>query len=83
MRIDYIVCPDNITDKLAVKHHLTVREARQVLLSQPRIRFVEYGHAAGEDVYAAFGQTFAGRYVAVFLCINLRRRLPSLLVRGI
>ena len=66
MRIDSIVCPDNITDKLAVKHHMTVREARQVLLSQPRIRFAEYGHTAGEDVYAAFGQTFAGRYVAVF-----------------
>ena len=66
MRIDYIVCPDNMTDKLAVKHHMTAREARQVLLSQPRIRFAEYGHTAGEDVYAAFGQTFAGRYVAVF-----------------
>jgi hypothetical protein len=37
-----------------------------VLLSQPRIRFAEYGHTAGEDVYAAFGQAFAGRYVAVF-----------------
>ena len=66
MRIDYVICPDNIADKLAVKHHLTVREARQVLLSQPRIRFAEYGHTAGEDVYAAFGQTFAGRYLAVF-----------------
>jgi uncharacterized DUF497 family protein len=66
MRIDYVICPDNITDKLAVKHHMTVREARQVLLSQPRIRFAEYGHTAGEDVYAAFGQTFAGRYVVVF-----------------
>ena len=66
MRIDYIGCPDNITDKLAVKHHMTVREARQVLLNQPRIRFAEHGYTAGEDVYAAFGQTFAGRYVVVF-----------------
>jgi uncharacterized DUF497 family protein len=66
MRIDYIVCPDNIADKLAVKHHMTVREARQVLLSKPRIRFAEYGHMEGSDVYAAFGQTFAGRYVVVF-----------------
>jgi len=66
MRIDYIVCPDNMADKLATKHHMTVREARQVLLSQPRMRFAEYGHTAGEDVYAAFGQTFAGRYVVVF-----------------
>jgi hypothetical protein len=67
MRIDYIVCPDNIADKLAVKHRMTVREARQVLLSKPRLRFfAEYGHTEGNDVYAAFGQTFAGRYVVVF-----------------
>ncbi len=66
MRIDYIICPDSMSDKLAVKHHMTVREAREVLLSHPRIRFAEYGYTAGEDVYAAFGQTFAGRYVVVF-----------------
>ena len=41
MRIDYIVCPDNIADKLASKHRMTVREARQMLLNVPRIRFKE------------------------------------------
>jgi len=66
MRIDYIVCPDNIADNIASKHRMTVREARQVLLSQPRIRFAEKGHIANNDVYAAFGQTFSGRYVVVF-----------------
>ena len=66
MRIDYIVCPDSIADKIASKYHMTVREARQVLLSKPRIRFAEKGHIANNDVYAAFGQTFSGRYVVVF-----------------
>ena len=66
MRIDYIVCPDSIADKIASQHHMTVREARQVLLSKPRIRFAEKGHIANNDVYAAFGQTFSGRYVVVF-----------------
>ena len=66
MRIDYIVCPDNIADKIASKHRTTVREARQVLLGQPRIRFAETGHMANNDVYAAFGQTFSGRYIVVF-----------------
>jgi uncharacterized protein len=66
MRIDYIVCPDNIADKIASKHRMTVREARQVLLSKPRIRSAEKGHIANNDVYAAFGQTFSGRYVVVF-----------------
>ncbi len=45
---------------------MTFREARQVLLNQPRIRFAEKGHQEGKDVYAAFGQTFGGRYLAVF-----------------
>ena len=66
MRIDYIVCPDSIADKIASKHHMTVREARQVLLSKPRIRFAEKRHIENNDVYAAFGQTFSGRYVVVF-----------------
>lgn len=66
MRIDYIVCPENIEAKLESKHHVTVREAREVLLHNPRIRFAEKGHKKGNDVYAAFEQTFAGRYLAVF-----------------
>ena len=45
---------------------MTVREARQVLLSKPRIRFAEKSYTAGNDVYVAFGQTFGGRYLAVF-----------------
>ena len=66
MDIDYIVCPADIEDKLESKHHVTVAQARQVLLNNPRIRFGEKGHTPGQDVYAAFGQTFGGRYLAVF-----------------
>ncbi len=66
MQIDTIVCPDEIEEKLASKHSVTVRETRQVLLSQPRIRFAEKGYTEGDDVYVAFGQTFGGRYLSVF-----------------
>ncbi len=66
MRIDCIVCPESIKDKLESKHNVTIREAREVLLHNPRIRFAEKGRKKGHDVYAAFGQTFAGRYLAVF-----------------
>jgi len=66
MQIDYIVCPDYIEDKLESRHHVTVREARQVLLSKPRIRFAEKGHIEGNDVYGGFGQTFGRRYLSVF-----------------
>jgi len=61
-----VICPASIEDKLESKHQVQVIETRQVLLNQPRIRFAEKGHVAGEDVYGAFGQTFAGRYLAVF-----------------
>ena len=66
MQIDYIVCPDDIEEKLARKHQVNLREARQTLLNSPRIRFAEKGYTKGEDVYAAFGQTFGGRYLSIF-----------------
>lgn len=66
MEIAVIICPASIEEKLETKHHVTVREAQQVLLSTPRIRFAEKGHTEGEDVYVAFGQTFGGRYLSVF-----------------
>jgi len=66
MQIEYIVCPASIEEKLAKKHNVTLREARQTLLNNPRIRFAEKGFTESEDIYAAFGQTFSGRYLAVF-----------------
>jgi uncharacterized DUF497 family protein len=66
MQIDSILCPEHIEEKLERKHNVTCREAYQVLLSRPRVRFAEQGHTEGEDVYVAFGQTFGGRYLSVF-----------------
>jgi uncharacterized DUF497 family protein len=66
MQINYIVCPDNIEDKIESKHQVTVREARQIFFNNPRIRFAEKGHRAGDNVYAAFGQTYGGRYLVVY-----------------
>jgi len=66
MQIDYIVCPESIEEKLTKKHHVILREVRQTLLNTPRIRFAEKGYTEGEDVYAAFGQTFGGRYLSIF-----------------
>ena len=66
MQIESIVCPEYVEAKLEAKHGVTYREARQALLSRPRIRFAEKGRTEGEDVYACFGQTLGGRYLAVF-----------------
>ncbi|NJN55286.1 MAG: BrnT family toxin [Anaerolineae bacterium] len=66
MRIDKIIIPWQIQDKLSSKHQVTVDEARQTLLNNPRIRFAEKGHQPGEDVYVALGKTFGGRYLSIF-----------------
>lgn len=66
MQIETVVCSERIEDKLESKHHVTFGEARQILFGRPRVRFAEKGNTRGEDVYAAFGQTLGGRYLAVF-----------------
>ena len=53
-------------EKLEVKHHVSPREVFEVFYGDPRIFFDEKGDVAGEDVYAALGQTWAGRYLLVF-----------------
>ena len=53
-------------EKLAAKHGVLAEEAEEVLRSKPHIRKVSRGHVKGEHVYAAYGQSAAGRYLMVF-----------------
>lgn len=62
---DFIWLPD-IVEKLAIKHGVMPDEAEDAFFDRPRYRLVETGDRPGEDVYAAFGQTEAGRYLVVF-----------------
>jgi uncharacterized DUF497 family protein len=80
LRIEFIICPDEINEKLARKHNVTEQEARQVLQNKPRIRFAENGYIDGEDVYAAIGRTFGGRYLSVFFVYKPTTRSPFFLV---
>jgi hypothetical protein len=66
MHIDDILCPEAIEEKLIVKHRVSVQEAESIVAHAHRVRFAERGYTPGEDVYVAFGQTFGGRYLAVF-----------------
>ena len=66
---DFIWLPD-IVEKIAAKHGLTQDEAEEVFFNRPHFRFVESGFRSGEDVYAALGQTDAGRYVIVFFILK-------------
>jgi uncharacterized DUF497 family protein len=53
-------------------------EVEQVLFSKPFIRRAEKGRVQGEDVYVAYGQTTAGRYLMVFFILkDQTAALPS------
>ncbi len=66
MLITQIIWKAQFVEKLAVKHGVSVPEAEEVLRSKPHIRKVGRGHVKGEHVYVAYGQSAAGRYLAVF-----------------
>jgi len=66
MRVEEVIWLEEIEDKIIRKHQVWPDEADEVLLGHPHVRFMERGHRPGEDLYAAFGQTTGGRYLAVF-----------------
>lgn len=57
---------EDVVEKLAQKHNVRQHEVREIFDNSPYIRFVEKGHYPGENVYAALGQTDAGRYLTIF-----------------
>lgn len=61
-----IIWKDLFVEKLKLKHGVSVVEAEEVLWAQPHIRRMSKGKVKNEHVYAAFGQTVAGRYLIVF-----------------
>jgi uncharacterized DUF497 family protein len=63
MKISGIIWLQKIVDKLETKHRLSSEEVEEVFANRPEFRFVEGGDVNGEDVYAAYGRTDAGRYV--------------------
>ena len=66
MNITGFIWIEEFEDKIFRKHGVTCEGAEQVFFNRPNFRFMERGNKPGEDVYAAFGQTDAGRYLTVF-----------------
>ena len=66
MRIRGLFWLGEIVDKLEWKHAVSQHEVHEVFSSKPYFRFVEKGRSKGEDVFAALGQTLAGRYLIAF-----------------
>ena len=83
MRIESIVCPEHIEEKLQIKHGVTRYEAEQVLYNFPRFRFVEKGHTVGENVYVALDKHLRDDIYPYSSSTNQMQERPLLSVAAI
>ena len=74
MNIEGFIWLESIVTKLWRKHRVNPYEVEALFDSEPYIRFVEKGHREGENVYAAMGQTDAGRYLITFFVLKQNHR---------
>ena len=79
MVIRKIIWKDQFVEKLERRHGVSVLEAEEVLNGDPHIRRVGKGRIRNEDVYAALGQTDAGRYLIV---VHIRKISGAILPMG-
>ena len=82
MVIHETIWQDEIEEKIIRKHNVWPLEVEEALASRPRIRFMERGHRPGEDLYAAFGQTEAGCYLAVYFLLMPQSKALIITARG-
>jgi uncharacterized protein len=66
LKIYEVIWKERFVEKLADKHDVFVEEVEEILFSSPHVRRAEKGRVKGENMYAAYGQTEAGRYLVVF-----------------
>ncbi|ACB52456.1 unknown [Crocosphaera subtropica ATCC 51142] len=66
MQLYEIIWKDQFIEKLAVKHGVRTDEVEEVLFSRSHVRKAQKGRIKGEDLYVAYGQTNAGRYLIIF-----------------
>lgn len=72
MKLYTVIWKDQFVEKLASKHGVEIEEVEEVLFTKPHVRLFEKGHIKGENLYAAYGQTKAGRYLIVFFVLKNR-----------
>lgn len=81
MKIAGFIWLEEIVQKLIWKHSVETEEVREIFLNNPRFRFIEKGHQKDENVYAALGQTDAGRYLICFFIYKIDNRALILSAR--
>ena len=67
VRFTEILWRQRLAEKIVRKHRVGLAEVEEVLAAAPLVRLQERGRRPGEDLYVAYGQTQAGRYVVVFI----------------
>lgn len=70
MKVTDIIWLAEIEDKIIAKHRVWPKEVEETLENRPLVRFMERGQREGEHLYAAFGQSDGGRYLAVFFILK-------------
>ena len=66
MQLYEIIWKEIFADKIESKHAVSMDEVEQVLFGKSLFRRAGKGRIRGEDLYIAYGQTIAGRYLVVF-----------------
>jgi len=66
MKIEGFIWYVDVADKLESKHSVTINEVESLFSRKPVFRMIEKGRIKDENLYRALGQSYAGRYLAVF-----------------
>ncbi|MDM8527404.1 BrnT family toxin [Anaerolineales bacterium HSG24] len=74
MKIKSIIWLPEVIEKLEVKHSVEVEEVEEVIQLNPIFRRGPRGKRRGENLYKAYGQTEAGRYLFVVFIYKLNRK---------
>lgn len=74
MKITSIIWLPEVIEKLEVKHHVTPEEVEEVFKLGPVYKRGPKGKRRGENLYYAYGQTEAGRYLFVVFIYKLTHR---------
>jgi hypothetical protein len=81
VEITSIIWLPDVIEKLEGKHGVTVEEVEEVFQFGPIYRRGPRGERRGENLYYAYGQTQAGRYLFVVFIYKLNRRALILSAR--
>ena len=65
MRINDIIWPDHVIEKILQKHGVFTEEVEEVFYNKPRYRKAQKGKMEGEDLYYAYGRSDNGRYIFI------------------